>query len=68
MLEEIVRLAEHDGKAVLRHHGIAVPRGALLAGAPAPDAAGVLKAQVLEGGRGKRGLVRRVGAGEAPAA
>lgn len=63
-----MRLAEHDGKAVLRRHGVAVPEGALLAGAPTADAAGVLKAQVLEGGRGRRGLVRRVAPGEAPAA
>ena len=57
----IMRLAECDGKALLRRHGLAVPRGVLLrAGEPAPaEAAGwaghVLKAQVLEGGRGKRG-------------
>lgn len=63
-----MRLAEHDGKRLLHRHGVAIPRGALLAGAPAADAAGVLKAQVLEGGRGKRGLVRLVAAGEAPAA
>lgn len=63
-----MRLAEHDGKAVLRRHGVPVPAGALLAGAPEAGAAGVLKAQVLEGGRGRRGLVRRVAAGEAQAA
>src|SRR6185295_490449 len=62
----IMRLAEIDGKALLRRHGIAVPRGVLLeAGDAAPAEAGdwpghVLKAQVLEGGRGKRGLVRRL--------
>ena len=61
-----MRLAEIDGKALLRRHGLAVPRGVLLnAGEPAPaEAAGwgghVLKAQVLEGGRGKRGLVKRL--------
>jgi succinyl-CoA synthetase beta subunit len=61
-----MRLAEVDGKALLRRHGVAVPRGALLRGdqaAPA-EAAGwpghILKAQILEGGRGKRGLVRKV--------
>jgi succinyl-CoA synthetase beta subunit len=52
-----VRLAEHDGKTLLRAHGVAVPPGALHTGGVA--GAGVLKAQVLEGGRGKRGLVRR---------
>ena len=66
-----MRLAETDGKALLRRHGLAVPRSVLLGAdddAPAEAAqwAGqglkdyVLKAQVLEGGRGKRGLVRRL--------
>jgi succinyl-CoA synthetase beta subunit len=58
-----MRLTEADGKALLRRHGIAVPRGVVLAaGDPAPDlgARVVAKAQVLEGGRGKRGLVRVV--------
>jgi succinyl-CoA synthetase beta subunit len=61
-----MRLAEIDGKALLRRHGLAVPRGVLLgAGEGAPAAAAqwpghMLKAQVLEGGRGRRGLVRRL--------
>ena len=60
-----MRLAEVDGKAVLRRHGIAVPRGVLLAAGEEPPASAgdwpgfLLKAQILEGGRGKRGLVRR---------
>src|ERR1700691_5211286 len=60
-----MRLAEVDGKALLRRHGLAIPRGVLLrAGDGPPDEAAqwpgyVLKAQLLEGGRGKRGLVRR---------
>jgi succinyl-CoA synthetase beta subunit len=60
-----MRLAEYDGKALLRRHGLALPRGVLLhAGEPPPrDVADwpgyLLKAQLLEGGRGKRGLVRR---------
>ena len=60
-----MRLAEYDGKVLLRRHGLAVPRGLLVqTGESFPDAAAewpgfVLKAQVLEGGRGKRGLVRR---------
>ena len=60
-----MRLAEVDGKALLRRHGFAVPRGVLLAaGEGPPDAAAAwpgffLKAQLLEGGRGNRGLVRR---------
>ncbi len=61
-----MRLAEIDGKALLRRHGLAVPRGVLIgAGGELPAEAApwpghVLKAQVLAGGRGKRGLVRRL--------
>lgn len=61
-----MRLAEHDGKVLLRRHGLAVPRGVLLrAGEEPPQSAAqwpglFLKAQVLEGGRGKGGLVRRL--------
>ena len=60
-----MRLAEYDGKALLRRHGLAVPRGILLQAGDGPPAEAadwpgyLLKAQVLEGGRGKRGLVRR---------
>jgi succinyl-CoA synthetase beta subunit len=59
-----MRLAEIEGKALLRRHGIAVPDGLLLApGEDVPARASswpgfVLKAQILEGGRGKSGLVR----------
>jgi succinyl-CoA synthetase beta subunit len=59
-----MRLAEYDGKALLRRHGLAVPRGVLIhVGEGPPDDIAdwpgfVLKAQLLEGGRGKRGLVR----------
>ncbi|MBX9593571.1 MAG: hypothetical protein K2X46_04350 [Roseomonas sp.] len=56
-----MRLTEWDGKVALRRHGIALPDAVLMEGdAPPPgfdDA--VVKAQLLEGGRGKRGLVRR---------
>ncbi|MFZ3354391.1 MAG: ATP-grasp domain-containing protein [Xanthobacteraceae bacterium] len=61
-----MRLAEYDGKALLRRHGPAVPRAVLQeAGEEPPDGAAswpghFLKAQVLEGGRGKSGLVRRL--------
>jgi succinyl-CoA synthetase beta subunit len=61
-----MRLAEYDGKALLRRHGLAVPRGMLIRAGedPPKDAAGwpgcFLKAQLLEGGRGKSGLVRRL--------
>ena len=60
-----MRLAEVDGKALLRRHGLAVPRSVLLgAGEDPPNEAAswpgfLLKAQLLEGGRGKHGLVRR---------
>jgi succinyl-CoA synthetase beta subunit len=60
-----MRLAEVDGKALLRRHGVAVPHGVLLGPGenPPDETAGwpgfLLKAQVLEGGRGKSGLVRR---------
>lgn len=61
-----MRLIEYDGKALLRRHGIAAPRGILLhAGEEPPGHTAswpgfFLKAQVLDGGRGKSGLVRRV--------
>jgi succinyl-CoA synthetase beta subunit len=61
-----MRLTEYDGKALLRRHGLAVPRGILLRAGEQPpeEAAGwpgyFLKAQLLEGGRGKSGLVRRL--------
>ncbi|HEV7264608.1 MAG TPA: ATP-grasp domain-containing protein [Falsiroseomonas sp.] len=60
-----MRLTEADGKALLRRHGIATPRGVVVAmDEPLPDSLAafpelVVKAQLLEGGRGKRGLVRR---------
>lgn len=60
-----MRLAEVDGKALLRRHGMAVPPSVLLdpgENPPVETAAWpgfLLKAQVLEGGRGKSGLVRR---------
>jgi succinyl-CoA synthetase beta subunit len=59
-----MRLAEIEGKALLRRHGVAVPDGFLLAaGQEVPERAAnwpafVLKAQILEGGRAKSGLVR----------
>jgi succinyl-CoA synthetase beta subunit len=71
-----MRLTEAEGKALLRRHGIAVPRGVLLSALgdapPPPEVANcsglVLKAQLVEGGRGKRGLVRRVAPNELAAA
>ncbi len=61
-----MRLAEYDGKALLRRRGLAIPRGVLLnAGDEPPDEAAdwpglFVKAQVLAGGRGNSGLVRRL--------
>jgi succinyl-CoA synthetase beta subunit len=61
-----MRLAEVDGKALLRRHGLTAPRGILLGAGDDPPEELIrhwpgyfLKAQLLEGGRGKRGLVRR---------
>ena len=61
-----MRLAEYDGKALLRRHGLVVPRSVLLHAGEQPPEEAVgwpgyfLKAQLLEGGRGKSGLVRRL--------
>jgi succinyl-CoA synthetase beta subunit len=66
MKQPIMRLAEYDGKALLRRHGLAVPPSVLLHSGEQPpeEAEGwpgyFLKAQLLEGGRGKSGLVRRL--------
>lgn len=61
-----MELCEWDAKTVLREGGIPVPRASLVdltppAAAPAApvDGALVVKAQLLQGGRGKAGLVRR---------
>ncbi|WP_203076654.1 ATP-grasp domain-containing protein [Falsiroseomonas ponticola] len=56
-----MRLTEWDGKVALRRHGIALPDAVLIRDDAAPAGFGdaVVKAQLLEGGRGKRGLVRR---------
>jgi succinyl-CoA synthetase beta subunit len=53
----MIRLLEHEGKALLARHGIAIPPGALF---PALPAAGpfMVKAQVFQGGRGKAGGIR----------
>ena len=57
-------LLEHQGKALLRRHGIATPKGsvvtdeAALAEAVGDGTPKVLKAQVAAGGRGKAGGIR----------
>jgi succinyl-CoA synthetase beta subunit len=55
-----MKLYEHEGKALLSRYGVAVPRGSLITTHADPDvvAPGVVKAQVLTGGRGKAGGVR----------
>ncbi|MHB8351587.1 MAG: ADP-forming succinate--CoA ligase subunit beta [Thermoplasmata archaeon] len=63
----MVKLAEWRGKEVFRRYGIPLPRGRVVRSAEEARAAaengdvplpGVLKAQVLAGGRGKGGAVR----------
>jgi succinyl-CoA synthetase beta subunit len=55
----MIRLLEHEGKAILRQAGIAVPLGGLYRSLPS-DLSGpvVVKAQVFAGGRGKAGGIR----------
>lgn len=69
-----MRLIEHDGKAILARHGVPVPRSALIEADAAfsfndagDDAGCVLKAQTLDGGRGKAGLVLKCDAGQGEA-
>jgi len=61
-----VLLFEYEGKAVLREHGIATPRGVVVESLADVEAARVstpvmVKAQILAGGRGKAGGIRRAG-------
>ncbi|ESR23002.1 ATP-grasp domain-containing protein [Lutibaculum baratangense] len=53
-------LCEWDAKSILRAHGLPVPHGRLvrLETEDPGEAAGMVKAQLLSGGRGKAGLVR----------
>jgi len=55
-----MRLIEHDGKKILARHGVAVPRSRLIEPGESfsfEDGQCILKAQTLDGGRGKAGLV-----------
>jgi succinyl-CoA synthetase beta subunit len=54
-----MKLLEHEGKALLAKHGVPVPAGALWPRVPGSDTGWMVKAQVLAGGRGKRGGIRR---------
>jgi succinyl-CoA synthetase beta subunit len=63
-----VLLFEHEGKAVLREHGITTPRGVVVekladveAAAQVLTAPVMVKSQILSGGRGKAGGIRRAG-------
>ncbi|WP_373065411.1 ATP-grasp domain-containing protein, partial [Gemmatimonas sp.] len=50
-----MKLLEYEGKALLARHGVPVARGALWPQVPESDTGWMVKAQVLAGGRGKRG-------------
>lgn len=50
-----MKLLEYEGKALLGQHGISIPTGALWPECPASETGWVVKAQVLAGGRGKKG-------------
>jgi len=51
-----MKLLEYEAKALLASHGVPVPAGSLWPHSPEPGAHGwMAKAQVLAGGRGKRG-------------
>lgn len=50
-----MKLLEYEGKALLARHGIPVAAGALWPQVPESASGWVVKAQVLAGGRGKRG-------------
>ncbi len=56
-----MRLIEHDGKRILAKHGVPLLASRLLESEDSTEAlldgACVLKAQTLDGGRGKRGLI-----------
>ena len=58
----MIKLLEHEGKAILAAAGIATPEGALYRDLPADlDGPLVVKAQILAGGRGKSGGIRFAG-------
>ena len=50
-----MKLLEYEGKALLARHGVPVGAGALWPQVPESTSGWVVKAQVLAGGRGKRG-------------
>lgn len=55
----MIKLLEHEGKAILAASGIAIPLGGLHQSLPATlESDLVVKAQILAGGRGKAGGIR----------
>jgi succinyl-CoA synthetase beta subunit len=65
-----MRLIEADGKMLLKRRGLPVPRGRLYGPdepVEAPPGGAAIKAQVLAGARGKRGLVQLAAQSEADA-
>jgi succinyl-CoA synthetase beta subunit len=57
----VIRLLEHQGKALLARNGVRIPRGVLHPGQGDLQGALVVKAQVLAGGRGKAGGIKFAG-------
>ena len=53
-----MKLLEYEGKALLAGHGVPVPAGALWPQVPSSGNGWIIKAQVLAGGRGKRGGIQ----------
>jgi succinyl-CoA synthetase beta subunit len=53
-----MKLLEYEGKALLSGHGVPVPAGALWPQVPDSGNGWIIKAQVLAGGRGKRGGIQ----------
>ena len=53
-----MKLLEYEGKALLAKYGVAIAPGALWPAVPESETGWVVKAQVLAGGRGKRGGIR----------
>jgi len=56
-----MKLLEYEGKALLAKHGVPTPLGALWPEIPRSDSGWVVKAQVLTGGRGKKGGILAAG-------
>lgn len=56
-----MKLLEYEGKALLSKHQVPVPAGALWPQCPPSDTGWAVKAQVLAGGRGKRGGILMAG-------